>query len=582
MPRLGLCAPAECDLSHTAKAALRLRAVRLIQAKVCRAAAATLVAAALTLGTGTAGAKDEPKAVAPLLEGMGPDRGPVASRNAEAQRWFHQGIALAWGFNPGEAARAFEAAARADPGCALCWWGVAWSLGPNVNTDMDPLNAQRVSAALDRARALSPKASQRTAALIAAVSVRHLDDGVVVAAGEEAYATRMRALTRTFPRDAEIAVLAAEAQLDLHPYDWWEQDGAPKPWTPEIKSLLARALALDKDHPGANHYWIHLMESSPDPGAARASAERLRTAVPGSGHLLHMPAHIDLRTGHYAEAVTANERAIAADARYLEQVDAQGAYRIGYVAHNQHFLWAAAAMDGQSAKAIAAARAAYPAACGSKPGDRRTGILQQYYVLPLFALVRFGQWKAILEETLPPDVAEPYPLAIWHYARGTAYARTGRVADARKALERLGDASGDPALERASIKNINPAKLLVRIATLTLTADIASAEGRAADAIAPLAEAVAIEDALTYDEPHLWIAPTRHALGAALLAAGRAAEAEQVYRADLARYPDNGWSLAGLAEAQRRQGNAMAAKATQARFDIAWQRADVKLATSRF
>jgi len=279
--------------------------------------------------------------------------------------------------------------------------------------------------------------------------------------------------------------------------------------------------------------------------------------------------------------VAANERAVAADARYLAQVDAQGAYRVGYVAHNHHFLWAAAAMDGQSAKAIAAARAAYPAACGPQPGDRRIGILQEYYVLPLFALVRFARWKEILEETLPPDVAEPYPLAVWHYARGTALARTGRVADARKELKQVEAAFDDPALERASIKNINPAKSLVRIAVLTLTADIAWAEGRAADAIAPLTEAVAIEDALAYDEPHLWLAPTRHALGAALLAAGRPGEAEKVYREDLVRYPDNGWSLAGLADAQRKQGKADAAKATQARFEAAWRRADFALPGSR-
>ncbi|HYQ98608.1 MAG TPA: hypothetical protein VET86_01100 [Casimicrobiaceae bacterium] len=553
----------------------------MIQAKVCAAVLGALLAAAVAIGTGAAWAAEEPAALAPVLDGMGPDRGPVASRVPAAQRWFHQGVTLVWGFNPNEAARAFEAAAAADPGCALCWWGLAWSLGPNINTDMDPVNAERVHAALARAHALMPKATRRTAALIGALSTRHLADGVVAAVDEEAYAERMRLLARSFPRDAEIAVLAAEAQLNLHPYDWWEQDGSPKPWTPATRALLARALALDKDHPGANHYWIHLLESSPDPGAARASAERLRTAVPGSGHLLHMPAHIDLRTGHYADAVAANERAIAADAHYLAQVDAQGAYRVGYVAHNHHFLWAAAAMDGQSAKAIAAARAAYPAACGPKPGDRRIGILQEYYVLPLFALVRFARWKEILEETLPPDVAEPYPLAVWHYARGTALARTGRVADARKELKRVEAALEDPALERASIKNINPAKSLVRIAALTLTAGIASAEGRAADAIAPLTEAVAIEDALAYDEPHLWLAPTRHALGAALLAADRPREAEKVYREDLVRYPDNGWSLARLADAQRKQGKADAAKATQARFEAAWRRADFALPGSR-
>jgi tetratricopeptide (TPR) repeat protein len=580
------------DFGHTRSPAVRARAALLIQAKdrpvlpaIRRAASCRILGAGVALLVAFAAslshAAGAPPAVAPVLDGMGPDRGPVASRVSAAQRYFHQGVTLVWGFNPNEAARAFEAAARADPECALCWWGLAWSLGPNINADMDPVNAERVHAALARARALSPKAGRRTAALVAALSLRHLAGGAVAAADEEVYATRMRALARDFPRDADIAVLAAEAQLNLHPYDWWRKDGSPQPWTPEIKRLLARALALRPGHPGANHYWIHLMESSPHPEAARASADRLRTAVPGSGHLLHMPAHIDMRTGRYADAVTANERAIAADERYVAQVDAQRAYRIGYVAHNHHFLWAAAAMDGRSAIASAAARAAYPAACGPKAGDRSTGILQQYYVLPLFTLVRFGRWREILEETLPPDVAEPYPLAIWHYARGTAFARTGHAADARAELARVERAIDDPGLERATIKNINPAKSLVRIAALTLAADIAAAEGRAGEAVAPLTEAVEIEDALTYDEPHLWLAPTRHALGAVLLAAGRPAEAERIYREDLARYPDNGWSLAGLAEAQRRQGKTDAARTTQARFETAWRRADVAPAGSR-
>jgi tetratricopeptide (TPR) repeat protein len=324
------------------------------------------------------------------------------------------------------------------------------------------------------------------------------------------------------------------------------------------------------------------MESSAHPEAARASADRLRRLVPGSGHLLHMPAHIDMRTGRYAEAVAANERAIAADERYIAQVDAQGAYRVGYVAHNRHFLWAAAAMDGRSATALAAARDAFPSACGPGRNDRSTGILQHYYVLPLFALVRFGRWREILEDTLPPDVDEPYPRAIWHYARGTAYARTGRIAEARREQDALARFAADPALQRSRIKNINPAEALVRIAALTLAADIAAAEKHLDVAVTKLLEATAIEDALTYDEPHLWLAPTRHALGAALLAAGRAADAERVYREDLRHYPGNGWSLIGLAEAQRRQGQAEAARETERQFRIAWRNADVTMPGSRF
>jgi tetratricopeptide (TPR) repeat protein len=570
MHRLDPRASPECDFRHTGRPRRSAIASRLIQAKVWRIAAlAALLAPAWAA----------PSPPAPLLDRMGPDRGPIASRIPAAQRYFHQGITLAWGFNPNEAARAFEASAALDPACALCWWGLAWALGPNINADTEPANAQRVHAALARARALAPKASRQAAALIDALAARHAAPGSAV--DEEAYATKMRALAAAQPNDSDIAVLAAEALLNLHPYDWWAADGTPKPWTPETRARLERALAIAPGHPGANHYYIHLMESSREPGAARASADRLRTAVPGSGHLLHMPAHVDMRTGRYADAIAANERSIAADRRYLEQIDAQGSYRVGYVAHNHHFLWTAAAMDGQSAKAIAASRAAWPAACGPGARDRSSGILQQYSVLPLFALVRFGRWREILEETLPPDLAEPYPLAIWHYARGTALARAGRVAEARAELEKLEAAARDPALAHAWIKNINPAQSLARIAGLTLTADIATAEMRAGDAVAPLAEAVAIEDALAYDEPHLWLAPTRHALGAALLASGRPAEAEKVYREDLAHYPGNGWSLAGLAEAQRRQGNPDAS-ATDTLRAAAWARADVALSGSRF
>ncbi len=539
----------------------------------------TVAAVLLCLAVGSACAAGSK---APLFDGMGVDRGLQASRVVVAQRYFHQGVALTWGFNPAEAARSFAAAAQADPRCALCWWGLAWSLGPNVNADMAAGDGVRVRAALARARELAPQASPRDRALIDALSARHPATGDPEAIDEEAYAAKMRAAARAFTHDADVAMLAAEADLNLHPYDWWEKDGRPRPWTPAIRAQLDRALVLVPNHPGALHYRIHLVESSARPADGLRNADRLAALVPGSGHLVHMPAHIYMRTGRYADAVAANERSIAADERYLAQVDAQGAYRVGYVAHNRHFLWAAAAMDGRSAVALAAARSAFAAACGPGRSDRSTGILQHYYALPLYALVRFGRWREILEQTLPPDVAEPYPLAIWHYARGTAYARTGRLAEARSSLERVEALAVDPAIERVKVKNINAASLLARIAALTLAADIATAEGRHADAVAKLEAATAIEDGLTYDEPHLWLAPTRHALGAALLAAGRPGDAATVYEQDLRHYPENGWSLAGLAEAMRRQGDAVAAHAVEQRFRAAWRRADFTLTGSRF
>jgi tetratricopeptide (TPR) repeat protein len=540
---------------------------------LCRAC---IVMIALAFTDLAAAAPDPSRA--PLFNGLGPYRGPSATHDARAQRYFEQGVVLTWGFNPTEAARSFQASTDIDPRCALCWWGLAWALGPNVNVDMKPPDAPRVRNALDHAFALAHTPRER--ALTTALAARHPKGTDTV--DESAYAERMRALARARPGDAEVAALAAEALLNLHPYDWWDATGNARPWTPEILALLDRAIALEPKHAGAHHYRIHVLESSPHPERALDSARRLANLVPASGHLLHMPAHIYMRTGRYHDAIAANRAAIAADARYLAEVDAQGAYRVGYVAHNQDFLWAAAAMSGRSALALEAARDAWPAACGPNVRDRSTGVLQQYYVLPLFTLVRFGRWKEILDDTLPPDVAEPYPLAIWHYARGTALAKTGRIDDARRELGALESISGDPALASVKVKNINPAEAIARIAVLTLRADIASASDAAADAVASLSEATAIEDALAYDEPHLWLAPTRHALGAALLAADRARDAEAVYREDLRHYPDNPWSLAGLAASLRRQGRSHEVIDVERRLREASKHADVAMMQSRF
>jgi tetratricopeptide (TPR) repeat protein len=515
---------------------------------------------------------------APLFDGMGRYRLEAGTDSAAAQRYVDQGMVLAFGFNPREAARSFEAATRIDPRCALCWWGLAWSLGPTINADMAPEDAQTVADAAHRAASLAASLPAPRRAMVEALAARHPRGQPI---DEARYAQRMRDAARRFPGDPEIAMLAAEALLNLHPYDWWARDGRPQPWTPEIVALLERSLALAPDHPGANHYWVHLFESSPTPRRGVEAARRLETLVPGSGHLLHMPAHIHMRTGEYARASAANERSIEADRRYLAQVDAQGAYRVGYAAHNHHFLWASAAMEGRSAAAIEAAQATWRVACGPKPGDLSTGTLQHYYVLPYYALVRFGRWEEILRQTPPPDVDLPYPQAMWHFARGTAYARTGRVEDARRELALLERAVADARLADVKVKNINLAAALARIATLTLRAELHLAEGGPALAVPLLAQAVAIEDGLEYDEPHLWLAPARHALGAALLAAQRPAEAERAYRDDLAHYPDNGWSLAGLARALQAQGREAEAREVRERFARAWRAADFPLDTAR-
>ncbi len=507
---------------------------------------------------------------------MGAYTVPAGTTSAAAQRYLDQGMVMAFGFNPQESARAFAAAAEEDPACALCWWGLAWSLGPNINTDMTDEAKRRVASALARARALAPKASPRTAGLIDALSDRHPAKGAPDALDEEAYARRMVALSKRFPGDADIALLAAESIMNLHPYDWWGRDGTPRPWTGEIERLLDRAIAVAPGHPGALHYRVHLYESSAQPERALAAADRLRDLVPGSPHLLHMPAHIYMRTGRYADATKANLHSIEADRRYLAQVDAQGAYRVGYAAHNHHFLWASAAMQGRSSLAIEAAREAYTVACGPNKGDLTTATLQHLAALQYHALVRFAKWEEILR-ALPPDTREPYPLAAYHFARGTAYARTGKIDLARAELARLEAIAADPALARARVKNINTAQALAAIARNTLAAEIALATGDNARAVALLRQAVALEDGLAYDEPHLWLAPTRHALGNALLAAGRPAQAEAAWREDLKHYPENGWSLHGLERSLRAQGRAAEADAVEQRFRRAWQDADFAL-----
>lgn len=536
---------------------------------VLRLAATRTVAVLLAVGAAITA-----EASAPLFEGMGRYRLAADTRSREAQRYVDQGMVLGFGFNPREAARSFDAAARIDPACATCWWGLAWALGPTINADMAPEDAATVADAARRAAALAQRASPPVRAMIDALAARHPEAGRI---DEGRYAKLMLEAARRFPQNADIAMLAAEALLNLHPYDWWERDGRPKPWTPEIVALLERALAVAPDHPGANHYWVHLFESSAMPGRGVAAAHRLEALVPGSGHLLHMPAHIYMRTGEFARASAANARSIEADRRYLAQVDAQGAYRVGYAAHNHHFLWASAAMEGRSAVAIEAAQATWRVACGPKPGDLSTGTLQHYYVLPYYALVRFARWEEILKQTPPPDVDLPYPQAIWHFARGTAYARTGRVADARRELALLDRAVADRRLADVKVKNINLAAALARIAALTLRAELHLAERRPDLAVPLLAQAVGIEDGLEYDEPHLWLAPTRHALGAALLAAGRPGEAERAHREDLAHYPDNGWSLAGLGRALRAQGREAEAREVAKRFERAWRAADFRL-----
>ncbi len=496
------------------------------------------------LAGGAAAAAASAGADAPLFAGLDGLAQPVDSDDPLVRRYVRQGLMWAYAFNFAEAARSFDAAARRDARCGAAHWGRAWALGPNINSDPAPGDGERIAAWLRAAPAA--RFGAPWSGLLEALARRHPDASRL---DEEAYAAALEALARRHPRDATVQVLAAEARLNLHPYDWWRRDGRPQPWTPAIERLLARALALDPRQPGAHHYTIHLYESSPAPQRAEPGARFLREAFPGAPHLLHMPSHIDLRLGRYDDAIAANRRSIAADEAYLAQVEAQGAYRLGYVAHNHHFLWAAACMSGRRETALAAADAAGPAACG--PGARAPSstTVQHLLALPALTRWRFGLWNELATGLRPPDDDGAYPLAMWHAARATAFAQLGRPADAAEQARRFDALAADASLRTARVKNVHAVTSLLAITGAQMRAAIALAGGGAAAAIAQLLPAVVAEDALVYDEPHPVAIPSRQPLAAALLRAGRRRECLAACDEDLRRHPRNAWSLALRAQA---------------------------------
>lgn len=505
---------------------------------------------------------------APRFEGLPPFTQP-ASRQRAAQRFVDQGFVLAFAFQRDEAARSFDAATRADAACVLCWWGLAWSQGPTIHADADAVARARIDRALARAKALLARAGPRDRALVEALLKRHPAGAVP---DEPAWEKAIATLARRFPKDPLVAFLAAEAHANLHPWDWWDGEARARPWTAETIRRLDVALKLSPRHPGAQHLRVHVAEGGPAPAPEAALA--LAKASPGLAHFIHLPGHAFERAGRYAEASDAHARAADAERAFLVEVERQGAERLPAAAHAQHALWISAAFEGRSAIALAAAKEAYGVACGMGPGDTTVATLQHHAALHHYALVRFGRWDEILR-SLPPDTPEPYPLAVFHFARGTASARTGNVARAREELARLVDAAADPRIERVRIRGMNTAAPLARIARATLEAEIARAEGDRTRALERLREATRIEDSLAFNRPHLWLAPTRHALGALLLEAGRPEEAERAFREDLARHPDNGWALAGLARALRERG--LAADDVERRFAQAWRAADFVL-----
>lgn len=546
-----------------------------------RTVAVVEMALALLVFAALPGLAQETPAEAPLFEGLGDHHHEVTTDSELAQRYFDQGMVLAFGFNHAEARRSFLQAAELDPGCAMCWWGASWVLGPNINTPMDPADAPEAWRLLQRATSTAAEVTPRERAYIDALAERYgpepLDDR---SSRDQAFAEAMGEVAGAYPDDPDAQVVYAEAVMDTTPWDYWEEDGEPKPVTRTLLEVLEETLRRAPEHPHANHLLIHTVEAQ-QPERGLEEAKRLEDLVPAAGHLVHMPSHIYIRVGRYHDASRANRRAIEADRRYLAQVDAQSVYPLGYVPHNYHFLWATATLEGRSEVALQAARQMAEIVDQDLMREPDLTTLQHYWITPLYGLVRFGHWDEVLAWPEPADDLV-YPRAVRHYARGMAFTRKGDRTAAREELEALAGLRDHPDLEWVTVWDINKSRHILDIAIHSLTGELAAAQGDHESAIAALTRAVEREDELNYDEPPTWHYPVRQSLGAVLLEAGRPGRAEEVYREDLARFPENGWSLFGLLEALHRQGEVEEARDVRRRFQEAWRHADVVLTASRF
>ena len=516
-----------------------------------------------------------PKAV--LFEGLGTHGRKVTTDSAEAQRYFNQGLCFLFAFNHDEAIRSFQQAAELDPGCAMAWWGISFANGPHINNPaVPPERAKAAWEALVKAREAAPKASKTEQALVAALANRYAhpqpEDRKPL---DEAYAAAMREVWKAHPDDADIGALFAEAMMDLRPWDLWTVDGQPQPGTEELVATIETALAMEPHHPLALHLYIHAVEASPHPERAVAPADRLRNLQPGLGHMVHMPSHIDVRLGHWTKAIEANAKAIEADRKYREQSPRQGFYHV-YMAHNHHMLSFATIMRGQSKQAIDAINN-MAKGIPSEWVKENAAVADGFTAMPLEVLVRFGKWDEVLAAPEPPEYL-PIARALRHCSRGIAFAAKGDVDGAK--VEQAAFLIAKAKVPGDARFSNNTAADLLAVAEHLLAGEIRYREGKVEVALAELREAVKREDALRYAEPPDWIHPVRHALGAILLAEGRAAEAEQVYREDLKKLPDNGWSLFGLAHSLQLQGQRDAAAKVEAQFNAAWRDADIRITSS--
>lgn len=509
----------------------------------------------------------------PLNEALGTHTYAVSATNPLAQRYFDQGLRWFWAFNHAESIRSFREGERIDSTCAMCAWGIALASGPNINAAMEPGALDTARAAIARAQRAAANGSLREQRLITALAARYASsDPADRQRLDTAYANALSQLASANPNDDEVRTLYADALMNLSPWNYWNADGTARPATPVLLGELEAVMTRNTNHPGACHLFIHAIEAR-DPARGVPCAERLAALMPGAGHLVHMPGHIYIRVGRYADALRANEHAVHADESFFEgaKLPKRGLYGSGYYPHNYHFLSFAASMLGASSIAIENAQ---KAARGVDPKiARENPWIEAITPIAYWTLVTFGKWNDILAAPLP-NADLRFTVAMAYYARGMAFSAKARWAEARAALDTV------TAISEAFPAGEN--KLALQIAEHALAGEIALRREAVGEAVREFRAAVAVEDKLAYSEPPTWYYPMRHSLGKALLLAGRFGEAEKVYREDLARFPENGWSLYGLYRSLAKQGKRAQAADAKRRFLVAWASADVQLTSSRF
>lgn len=521
--------------------------------------------------------KSKDKNPAVLIPGLGALHHEVTTKNKEAQKFFDQGLTLIYAFNHNEAVRSFKKAAQLDPDMAMAYWGIAYALGPNYNLPADDVQRKQAYNALKKAMKFSKHSSQKEQDYIYALSKRYKKDlSISQSISDAQFRTAMKQLKDKYKDDLDAATLYAESMMVLKPWQLWNKDGTPAEGTEEIISVLESVIKRDPNHPGANHYYIHAVEASNDPGKALHSAEVLKDLIPAAGHLVHMPAHTYFRIGDYEGASLANINAINADESYIKKYKPEGIYPIMYYNHNVNFLSVSRMMEGNFTDAMKYAKQIED---NVRPVVKDMQMLEIFNSNPLMILISFEKWDDILNFPKPPDGLD-LSKAMWHFARGIALAIPGKTTEATNELNEFIKLKSKVPLE--AIFGFNSGKTILDLSDAILSANIAANSDKLIEALDHFDRAISIEDALNYDEPPDWYPSVRLNLGKVLYIAGKYDEAERVFRDDLKKYPHNGRGLFGLYKSLKAQNKTEEASNIYTKFQAAWKNADTELTMDEF